>query len=203
MDKEKLKKLGVADELIEKVLSLHNESLDGKFIPKHRFDEINEQLKTSQKTLGERDSQIEELNKFKGTQEELQAKIKELEEENKTKTETLQTELSNVKKKNAIKLAILENKEYRPHDIDMVMSLLDFEKIEVDEKGLSGLKEQQENLVKEKSFLFEKKDESQNKWKPIGNKPADKGQESEHDEGLSYGKQLAKTKIKMLGLKQE
>ena len=58
MTKEELKALGLTDEQIGKV----DEAYKG-FIPKSRFDEVNEAKKKAEETIKERDKQLEALKK--------------------------------------------------------------------------------------------------------------------------------------------
>lgn len=195
MLREQLKQAGFSDEQIEKIMKLHQAEIDGNFIPKHRFDEINEANKTLKQNLADRDKQIEGLKGFKGTAEELEKQVKELQEENKKKSEDFEAQLKDARITTAIKLE-LAGKVY---DADMVSGLIDKSKIELDDKGniKSGFKEQFDTLKKDKAFLFipEKKDDkSQFGWKPRGTTPSD-GSDSQ-DEGddtpEAFGKNLAK-----------
>lgn len=57
MNKEDLLKLGLSEEQAEKVLSANAEQLKG-FIPKSRFDEVNNTKKQLEKDLKDRDVQL-------------------------------------------------------------------------------------------------------------------------------------------------
>ena len=84
MDKIKqvLKELGLSDEQIDKFIK---DAINDKFIPKHRFDEVNEKNKQLTDDVSERDKQISNLKKFEGDNATLQTKITELENANKQK----------------------------------------------------------------------------------------------------------------------
>ena len=77
--KEFLKTLGIEDSLISKIVAEHNksvsESLDG-YIPKHRFDEVNEKYKNEQAEVTKLKGEIKSLNPEKS-----QAEIERLESE--------------------------------------------------------------------------------------------------------------------------
>ena len=205
MDKEKLIAAGLNEEQVTSVLKLHKEVLDGNYVPIHRFNEVNSELKTTRISLADRDKQIEDLKKFEGTAAELQDKVKKLEEANKVADEKHKQELAAERKRNAVKLSLLDDAEGKPHDVEMVMSLFDLDAIEVDESGkiTKGFKEQHETIRKDKAFLFASKTDSSKPagWKPAGTPPADgdKGGQST-DPSVSFGKSLAQIKLGMMGV---
>jgi len=209
MTKEQLLAAGFTEEQATNILKLHKEAIDGQYVAKHRFDEVNGELKTVKEQVTERDKQIADLKKFEGDTKALQEKIAALEADNATKDKEYQFKLNQERKMNAVKLALLEDESGKPHDADMVMSLFNLEQITIDEitgKITGGFKEQNENIRKEKAFLFNTKEEpSTDKkpgWKPAGDPPADgdKGGKG-GDPSVSYGKSLAQIKLGMMGVK--
>ena len=84
MDKEQLVAMGLTNEQVDKVIKAHKKDLDGKYVPKERFNAVNEQVKTANQTIEDRDNQIEKLKAFEGTNEELQKEITKLQGENAT-----------------------------------------------------------------------------------------------------------------------
>ena len=212
MTKEQLLAAGLTEEQATNILKLHKEAIDGNYVPKHRFDEVNTELKATKEQIRERDKQITELKKFEGDSKALQEKITALENENAAKDKEYKANLALERKKNAIKLALLEDENGKPYDVDMVMGLFNLEQIVIDEetgKIRSGFKEQNEAIRKEKAFLFSPKEDA-NKggdgkpagWKPTGTPPADgdKGGGGA-DPSVSYGKSLAQIKLGMMGIK--
>ena len=71
MTKEKLMEWGLTEEQANKVM----EGLNGSFVTKTRFNEVNTELQTAKKTIGERDQQLEALKKSTGDTEALQTQI--------------------------------------------------------------------------------------------------------------------------------
>lgn len=212
MTKEQLLAAGFTEEQATNILKLHKEAIDGNYVAKHRFDEVNAELKTTKEQVTERDKQITELKKFEGDSKALQEKITELEAANAAKDEEYKANLALERKKNAIRLALLEDENGKPHDVDMVMGLFNLEQVIIDEatgKISSGFKEQNDAIRKEKAFLFSPK-EDVNKggdgkpagWKPAGTPPADgdKGGGGA-DPSVSFGKSLAQIKLGMMGIK--
>ena len=212
MTKEQLLAAGFTEEQATNILKLHKEAIDGNYVAKHRFDEVNTELKTTKEQVIERDKQITELKKFEGDSKALQEKITALENDNAAKDKEYKANLALERKKNAIKLALLEDENGKPYDVDMVMGLFNLEQVVIDEatgKISSGFKEQNDAIRKEKAFLFSPK-EDVNKgddgkpagWKPAGTPPADgdKGGGGA-DPSVSFGKSLAQIKLGMMGIK--
>lgn len=207
--KEQLIASGLSEEQATAVLKLHKEALDGNYVAKHRFDEVNGELKTTKEQLTERDTQITGLKKFEGTAKELQDKINLLEADNAKKVDEYKKGLALERKRNVVKLALLEDENGKPHDVDMVMGLFDLDQINIDEatgKISSGFKEQSDKNRKDKPFLFSAKQEPGKPgtpgWKPAGATPPD-GSEGggKPDEAMTYGKSLAQIKLGMMGIK--
>ena len=153
MNKEDLLKLGLTEEQAEKVLSANTEQLKG-FIPKARFDEVNNAKKQAEKDLSERDKQLETLKNSTGDVETLKNTIKQLQNENKATKEQYEANISKIKLENAIDNALGNAKA---KNSKAVRALLDMEKIKFENDNLSGLNEQIEALkeAEDSKFLFE------------------------------------------------
>ena len=167
--KELLQEKGVSSEVVQEVVAAAEEKMKG-FIPKHRFDEVNEAKKQLEAQLAERDRQLAELKKAVGDNEELKKQIEQLQKENKTKEQEYQAKIRDMAVTTAIKLAVAGD----AHDPDLVATLIDKSKIEVDEQGQikSGLDDQLQALRESKGFLFvQKEPEQQPKFKGVA--PAD------------------------------
>lgn len=207
MTKEQLLEAGFNDQQATTILDIYKKSLDGKYVPKYRFDEVNTELKSTREQVAERDKQIGELKQLNGDSEALKTKIEELTRTNKEKDDEYKKALALEKKKNAIKLELLEDHEGKPHDTEMVMGLFDLDKVELDEntgKITKGFKEQRDTIRKEKVFLFEAKPTQKDDpvgWKPKGTNPKDGDGEPGPATSEAYGKSLAAIKLGMMGIK--
>lgn len=206
MKKELLQAVGLTEQQVDAVLKLHKEAIDGQYVPKHRFDEVNTELKNAKEQITERDTQIAGLKKFEGDSKALGDKIKELEEANKQKDAEYQTTLSKERKRSALRLQLLEDENGKPHDTDMVMGLFNMDNIVIDEttgRITSGYKEQNDVIRKEKAFLFAEKagDPNNNPGITIkGKTPADGDNKNKVNTPELYGQNLAQIKLGMMGV---
>lgn len=152
MKKEELVKLGLDEETAEKVANALAEELKG-FVPKSRFDEVNNAKKTAEDTVKERDQQIESL-KSAGNVDDLKQQITTLQNENKAKDEAHAAELLKVRIDSDVEAALTEAKA-KNHKA--VKALLDLEKAELGDDGkVKGLREQIAALTKaeDSKFMF-------------------------------------------------
>lgn len=78
LNTESLLALGLTDAQAAQVM----ESLNGAFVPKARFNEINTQLSAAKASLKERDGQLEALRKSSGDAEDLRRQITQLQADN-------------------------------------------------------------------------------------------------------------------------
>lgn len=64
--KELLEKLGIAEDKIEDATKQFKEFLDGEYVPKSRFNEVNAEKKGLEATVSERDKQLKALKDSEG-----------------------------------------------------------------------------------------------------------------------------------------
>lgn len=196
---EKLKAMGYTDEEARKLEKVFKEELDGNYVTKDRFNQVNEDNKTLKSTVKERDTQLESLKKNAGDKEALEAQIEQLKKSNKEAQEKYEADLKASKIKSAVKLKIGD----QVHDTDMVSSLLDLSKIELDDNDniKSGFDEQFNNLKKDKAFLFKQKDENKNNFKFEGAKNFESNKDKDGGDGQpkGIGAQLAEAKLGIQG----
>jgi hypothetical protein len=153
MTKETLKGLGLTDEQVTKVW----EQFDGKYIPKTRFDELNERMKTAEQGVKDRDAQLETLKKATGDTQALTKQIEDLQLENKNKDEAHAAELKTVKIENALNSALTGAKARNAETVKPLLKAF-MEKAELDEAGtIKGLEAEIKKLTGDKStsFLFD------------------------------------------------
>lgn len=154
MTKEKLMEWGLTEEQAGKVM----EGLNGSFVTKSRFNEVNSELSAAKKIIGERDAQLEELKKSTGDVEALNQKITQLQADNKKKDEDYTAQLKSLKIGNAVELALTGAKARNTTAVKALLS--DFvAKAELSEDGtVKGLDDAVKALVESKdtAFLFDK-----------------------------------------------
>jgi len=149
--KKLLESLGLSAENVQKVVEGVEEHYKG-WVPKHRFDEVNEAKKAAEEALRDRDKQLADLKKAAEGNEELRKQIEQLQADNKAAAEKYEARIKEMAITTAIKLAVAG----QVHDPDLVAGLLDKSKIEIDENGTikAGLEDQLKSLRETKGFLF-------------------------------------------------
>ncbi|MET7041030.1 phage scaffolding protein [Clostridium botulinum] len=126
---------------------------NGAFIPKVRFDQINEQAKEYKKQVGERDTQLKNLKEQYKDVDGLKEKVEQLELDNQAQKETYEKQLSDIAFNNALEKGL---STFNIKDKNLIMALIDKDKLKVDGDNVIGLKEQIEPLKQSHDFLFEK-----------------------------------------------
>lgn len=167
MKKEDLLAMGLTEEQADKVM----DSLNGDFVTKSRFNEVNTELKAARAALSERDKQLEELKKVDAAA--LQAQITQLQADNKQKDADYAAQLKALKISNAVELALTGAKA--KNNTAAKALLADFiSKAELADDGtVKGLADEVKKLAENEgtAFLFEKAAAGGFK----GAKPAEKG----------------------------
>lgn len=168
MTKESLMQMGLTDEQATKVM----EALNGAFVPKSRFNEVNTELQNAKNTIKERDTQLEELKKSTGDVKALNDKITELQTANAEQKKAHDAEMKALKISNAVEMALTTAKA--KNNVAAKALLSEFlTKAELAEDGtVKGLDAEIKKLVDGEStaFLFDKPTGNQIK----GAKPAEK-----------------------------
>lgn len=162
---ELIQKLGIADDKREEASKTLHDYLDGNYVTKSRFNEVNEEKKTLKTTVAERDKQLETLKNSKGDTEALKAQIKQLQTENNQAKEKYEDQMKNLKLTTAIQLAIGDSAQ----DVGIVSGLFDRDKLILGEDGkVTGLDEQLNALKESKPFLFKAVPGNPPKYSPNG-----------------------------------
>lgn len=160
---ELLQKLGVTDDKIASATQHVNEFLDGQYVTKSRFNEVNVEKKTLEEAVKERDKQLKTLKDSEGNVDDLKEQIKKLQADNKAATLKAESDMKALKLSTAIKLAIGDTAQ----DVDLVANLVDTSKLILSDDGkVTGLDEQIKALKTEKSFLFKPDGGPKYKYEP-------------------------------------
>lgn len=172
MRKEDFVKLGMDEELAAKCEAASLEELKS-FIPKTRFDEVNNAKNTAEALVKTRDEQIETLKNSTGDVGELKKQIEGLQKENQDAAEAHAAEIKQLKIDAAVEAALTGAKA--KNSLAVKALLKDLDKAELGEDGtIKGLAEQIEALQKSDEYLFEPK-ESKKKMKGV--EPGQTGKE--------------------------
>jgi hypothetical protein len=148
MTKEQLIAMGLTEEQAEKVM----ESLNGAFVTKKRFDELNETKKQLDKDIAARDKQLEDLKKVDAAG--LQAEIEKLQGQNKADKEAYDAQLKQLQLDSAVEKALTGA---NAKNIKAVKALLELGDAALDADGsIKGLGEQLKKLQESEDtkFLF-------------------------------------------------
>lgn len=152
MKKEEFVKLGIDEELAKKCEEASQEELKG-FIPKSRFDEVNNEKKRLELDVRDRDGQLETLKNASGDVEELKKQIETLQAENKEKDEAHAAEIKQMKIDAAIETALTGANSKNNTAVKALLK--DIDKAELLEDGtIKGLAEQIKSLQESDSYLF-------------------------------------------------
>lgn len=156
--KELLKNAGLDTAKIDTLVGDVNKELPKHFVPKDKFNEVSEARKAAEQSVTDRDKQLDQLKKEVGDNKDLQTKIQQLQDDNKTAKEKYEADLKDLQLTTALKLALGSD----VHDADYAISQLDKSKIEIGEDGSikAGLEDQVKSLRESKAFLFAEKPEN-------------------------------------------
>ena len=150
---QKLKDLGLTEEQVKKAQEILKEEINGKFIPKERFDQVNNDAKATK-------AKLEELQK--ANPEELNAKIKQLTEDLEKKSHEYQAKERDLIIDNQLSKAGTRN-------IKALKALLDMDKVNIQDGNVTGLEGQLKALKDSDSYLFNDNNST------FGKKPDDGG----------------------------
>lgn len=171
MKKEDLTAKGLSDEQAKAVIAIWEEEMKG-YIPKARFDELNEAKKNLETQIADRDKQLKDLKGQAGDNKELQEKINQLEAENKANREKYEADILKMEKTSAVKEAL--NGATHP---ELLIGQFDFEKITKNADGsFSGISDQIEAQKKAFPDMFTTK-------KVTGKNPSNNGKAIPSPEG--------------------
>lgn len=185
MKKEELVKLGLTEEDADKVAKASEEELKG-FVPKSRFDEVNEAKKHAEESVKERDKQIEGLKASAGDAEKLKQQIEQLQQDNKQKDSLHASEIKKLKLDNAVDSALTAAKA---KNVKAVRALLDLGKAELSDDGtVKGLDEQIKALkaADDSKFMFESSGKPKMKGAKTGEDGTDDGDGKPDTSKMSY-----------------
>lgn len=158
MKREDLKELGLNDDQIASVMTAYGKEVNPL---KEQVNSLTSERDSLKQQITDRDGQLDDLRKNAGKNEELEATIKQLQEDNKAATAKYQNDLAAKEKGFKIEGAL---RDAKAKNVKAVLSLIDTEKVSVQKDGtLDGLTDQIEAVKKSDSYLFD----AENAGQPI------------------------------------
>ena len=158
MKREELKELGLNDDQIAAVMTSYGKEVNPL---KEQVDSLTSERDNLKQQVSDRDGQLDDLRKNAGKNEELEATIKQLQEDNKATATKYQNDLAAKEKGFKIEGAL---RDAKAKNVKAVLSLIDTEKVSVQKDGtLDGLTDQIEAVKKSDSYLFD----AENAGQPI------------------------------------
>ena len=174
MKKEDLIAMGLSEDQAKKVM----DSLDGDFVTKARFNEVNEENKRLKTDISDRDKQLEALKKSTGDNAEIQKQIADLQKANADQKKAHEAEMNKLKLDNAVEAALVAA---GAKNGKAVRALFDEAKFKLKDGGeVEGLTDAIKAVQKSDPYLFAEKKDTQQTLKGFqpGNsgdaKPGDK-----------------------------
>jgi hypothetical protein len=149
MKKEQFLKLGFTDEMAYKAMDILREELKG-YIPKSRFDQVNEVKKDLEKRLSSLEARIEEADSIMFTHQELEKILQDFWRN----SSALKTEQEEMMKDVLIRIAF-RTKVVNTGYADLLTGKLDKSKLTVASDGtLTGIEEQLAEMQKVYEGMF-------------------------------------------------
>lgn len=204
MKLEDLLQLGLENDKAKNILALHKQAIDGNYVPKETFNAERDKVKALNDTIADRDKQIADLGKFKGTAEELQAKVDALTTQNTKDKEAYEAKLKEVQESSAIRTAIGD----RVYSVDDIIPRLDRTKLVIaDGKVVAGLDEQLKSIQEASPHYFKEDKPAPNTvpggWNPWGSSPKEGNKGEEGNAAAEFGKSLAKAQSQGISATQK
>ena len=153
MTKKDFTDLGISEELATKAAEASKKELEG-YVQKSKYDLVVTEKETLEIQIKEHGKQLEELKKAAKGSEELEKKVKELQDNAAASKAKYEKQINDIQLNHAIDTAL---KEAKAKNAKAVRSLLDMNDIVLDEGKVKGLDKQIKKLqeAEDSKFLFE------------------------------------------------
>lgn len=149
--KEVLAKFVDASKLDEAIAEL-NKELPLSYIPKTKFNEVNDELKLTKQQLADQSKSVQDLTKKASSLEEAQKQIEDLKKASADLETKTKAQIEAITKKTQLKDLLVENGAHKDAtDLLVEKYLTD---VEIDEKGIKEPKKLIEKIKTEKAGLF-------------------------------------------------
>lgn len=180
MKREDLKEMGLNDDQIASVMTAYGKEMNPL---KEQVDSLTSERDNLQQQVSDRDDQLDDLRKSAGKNQELEAQIKQLQDDNKAAATKYQNELAAKEKGFKIEGAL---RDAKAKNVKAVLSLIDTDRVSVKKDGkLDGLTDQLDAIKQSDGYLFES-DESKNRINIGGNFSNDDNSDTGKDDIASH-----------------
>lgn len=125
----------------------------GGYVSSDKYSALEEQLSSTQSLLEKKTEDFDALKSTAGDNEELRQQIDSLKSTYEAEKADLKNQYEEQLKQSKIRAGIIEN--YKPKDVNDILSHIDMSKIKIDEDKITGLKEQVDALKETKAYYFE------------------------------------------------
>lgn len=151
MERAFLKGLGLEKEVIDQIMAENGKDIE---LEKGKAKDFQTQLDAANKTIKERDKQLEDLKNSPDNPEELKKQIQQLQDDNKAAKEAHEKEIKDLKVANALEKALSDAKAKNAKAVQALLELGD--DVELAEDGsIKGLDEKIKALKKSDAYLFD------------------------------------------------
>lgn len=186
--REDLRNIGVDDSKVEEIMSLHGKDVqelkEKEEQLKAQHSEAKQEVKLYKDRIEEQNTKLDELRNQVNSGEDLNEKIKALQDANKQKDEQHQEEMNKVKLRYEIDKEL--DRAGAKNRI-AVMALVDENDVQLsDDEGVKGLSDQLEKLKESDSYLFND-DGSQNSNQNGGNDGGTQGTNNQNNQNNQAG----------------
>lgn len=153
MTKKDFTDLGISEELATKAAEASKKELES-YVQKSKYDLVVTEKETLEIQIKEHGKQLEELKKAAKGSEELEKKVKELQDNAAASKAKYEKQINDIQLNHAIDTAL---KEAKAKNAKAVRSLLDMDDIVLDDGKVKGLDKQIKKLqeAEDSKFLFE------------------------------------------------
>lgn len=163
MKRNQLEELGLEKETIDKILDINGQDIEKA---KGNLAELTQENESLKGQLEDRDKDLKDLQKQAKDNEDLSKQYKDLQAKYKQDSENLTNQLNNTKLNYAVDSALTG---YKARNTKAVKSLLDMNKVALDDEGkVQGLEDQVKALTESDPYLFDQGEKQD--YEPSGGK---------------------------------
>lgn len=130
--KQKLMELGIDEAIVGKIENILKDEITDKYIPKSRFDEVNDAKKKAEADVASRDAQLEELKNATGDVDKLKKQIENLQADNQKAKEEYDAKLKAIRRDDFVKTTLREAGLLDDKYIPGVSAYLSIDKLDID-----------------------------------------------------------------------